>query len=95
MRCTYCEKILWDVLPCIRRELAVNLKKRGLKHKEIAQKIGVSTSAISQYLMDKRGCHDMLKKEIALEIQKSTNYLLNGNDIIKEMCRLCRVIRKD
>ena len=50
-----CEHALWYVLPQIRAELASELVKAGLSQKQAAEKLGLTPSAVSQYLHKKRG----------------------------------------
>lgn len=94
MKKTPCEIIVWTVLPCIRKKLAENLLNKGLSQKEIAEKIGVSNAAISQYISDKRGGNVQLDDEIVNEIEKSANAILNGEDVVKEICRICKIIKE-
>jgi len=42
------------ILPALRRELAIALKEQGKTQKQIAQLLGVTEAAISQYLNAKR-----------------------------------------
>ncbi|RLF44034.1 MAG: transcriptional regulator [Thermoplasmata archaeon] len=95
MKKTPCEYIVWNILPCIRKRLAENLLKRGLSQKEIAEKIGVSNAAISQYISNKRGRFGHFDKKIEEEIEKSANEILNGKDVIDEICRICKIIKKE
>lgn len=94
MKKTPCEMIVWTVLPCIRKKLAKNLLGKGLSQKEIAEKLGVSNAAISQYITDKRGGNVKLSDEIDEEIEKSANAILNGEDAVKEICRICKIIKE-
>ncbi len=94
MKKTPCEMIVWTVLPCIRKKLAKNLLGKGLSQKEIAEKLGVSNAAISQYITDKRGGNVKLSDEINGEIEKSANAILNGEDAVKEICRICKIIKE-
>ncbi len=95
MRKTPCEYIVWNILPCIRKKLAENLLKSGLSQKEVAEKLGVSSAAISQYLSNKRGKMEKFNTKIEREIEKSARAILNGKDVIDEICRICRIIKKD
>ncbi|HEC75940.1 MAG TPA: helix-turn-helix domain-containing protein [Thermoplasmatales archaeon] len=95
MKKTPCEEIVWTVLPCIRKKLAENLIGKGLKQKEVAEKLGVSTAAISQYISDKRGNTSIFDNKIENEIKKSADSILNGGDVVEEICRICRVVKKE
>ena len=50
-----CELIVWYVIPTIRAELAKELIKLGLSQKEVSERLGITQSAVSQYVKDKRG----------------------------------------
>ena len=93
MKKTPCEDIVWNILPCIRRKLAFNLLKMGLSQKEVAEKLEISTAAVSQYLSNKRGHMTSFTDEIEKEIAQSANNILNGDDIITELCRICTLIK--
>ena len=50
-----CEKIIWHVLPAIRKEFSINLiKNYGLNQKQVAELLGITPSAVCQYLSAKR-----------------------------------------
>lgn len=95
MKKTPCEEIVWTVLPCIRKKIAENLIEKGLKQKEVAEKLGVSTAAVSQYISDKRGNTSVFNNKIEKEIKNSAEVILNGGDVIEEICRICRIIKKE
>lgn len=95
MKKTPCEVIVWNVIPCIRKRLAENLLKYGLSQKAIAEKIGVSDAAISQYLSNKRGSNDTFDENIGKEIEKSAKKILDGGDVVKEICRICNIVKKE
>lgn len=95
MKKTPCEEIVWTVLPCIRKKIAENLIEKGLKQKEVAEKLGVSTAAVSQYISDKRGNASILNNKIEKEIKKSAESILNGEDVVDEICRICKIIKKE
>lgn len=93
MRKTPCEIIVWDVLPCIRRELAKNMEELGLNETKIADKIGVTVAAVSQYLSNKRGIATSFDGDIQKEIKKSAKKIIDGEDAVKEICRICSLIK--
>ena len=56
MQRTYCEYMMWNGLPVIRREIAESMiNKYGLNQKEAAKKLGVTPAAVCQYVSKKRG----------------------------------------
>lgn len=93
MRKTPCEIIVWYILPCIRKKMAEYMAEK-LPQKEIAEKLGLSNAAISQYLSDKRGRNFKFDEQIIREIRKSADRIINGGDAIEETCRICNIIKK-
>lgn len=60
----------WYVLPVVRKELAKNLKEEGnLRQKEVADILGISESAVSQYL---KGTRAGLADQNGVEIEIPT-----------------------
>jgi len=98
MQRTPCEYILWNGIPNIRKVFAETLiKQYGLSQREAAEKIGITPSAVSQYLSKKRGKKDILDEVIIQEIHISTERIMknNGNNVICETCRICRLVQKN
>jgi predicted transcriptional regulator len=98
MRRTPCEYTLWNGLPNIRKELANTLiTQYGLSQREAAEKIGITPSAVCQYRSKKRGKKDILDVSIIQEISISAERIMknNGNDVILETCRICRLVQKN
>ena len=97
MQRTPCEYMIWNGIPAIRKELAETLIKQfGLNQREAAEKLGLTPSAICQYLSKKRGKNDTFDLTITKEIIISAERIMNnnGNDVVVETCRICRLIQK-
>jgi hypothetical protein len=62
---------VYYLLPAIRRELAKSLKKLGKDQKTIAEYLGVTPAAISQYISGKRGKEIDLPPEFVKEAVNS------------------------
>ena len=95
MNHTPCEYIVWNGLPIIRRGIAkIMVKKYGLSQKEAANKLGISTAAVSQYLSGKRGKADVTNIEILNEIDISAERIITHGDkvVVTEICRLCKIL---
>jgi predicted transcriptional regulator len=91
-----CEHALWYVLPQIRAELAHELIKSGLSQRQAAEKLGLTPSAVSQYLHKKRGektkkspRYRQLIEKTATQIQKESK----EEAIAKLICDCCRGAR--
>lgn len=65
----------------------------GLSETEIAEKIGVTIAAVSQYFSNKRGMTTSFDGDIMREIKKSAQKVIEGEDAIKEICRICSLIK--
>jgi len=94
---TPCEHIVWHGLPVIRKEIAKSMIDNfGLNQKEVAKKLGITSSAVSQYLSGKRANVDIKDKDIIYEINKSAKLIIKSgeNKTISETCRLCKIFSK-
>jgi predicted transcriptional regulator len=94
MKYTTCEYIVWNGLPIIRKGIALSMiNDYGLNQKETAEKLGISQSAVSQYLSGKRGNINITDKEIKKEIKKSAGKIIQLGDesSVSETCRLCKI----
>jgi len=87
-----CEEALWYVLPQIRADLARELIKNGSSQKETAQLLGLTPSAVSQYLHKKRGGkfktapgYKGYIKKVAKEIKETKSQ----DEISKLICKCC------
>lgn len=85
---------VWYIIPCLRSEIAKNLISKGLPQKNIAKILGVTESAVSQYVKNKRASHLELESDIKSEIEKSSERLIKDSNIITEMQGICKKIRK-
>ena len=93
---------LWYVIPSIRKALVTELKKHNLKQKEIAPLLGITESAISQYMRDKRAscCYEAFQQQpLKCEIERSAKTIFtqespNPSVALREINRLCNIIRE-
>jgi len=93
---TPCEIIVWNVVPIIRKEFAKNLiENHSLNQRKVADKLGVTESAVSRYLSGKRGILEITDDEILEEIKVSANKIAAENEaiVIEETCRICRLLK--
>lgn len=82
------------VIPVIRREMSKKMDEKGLKQIEIAKELGITQSAVSQYLKGKRAIINIdLTSEIEKEIEKAVENISSSNDDLAapiEIRRICR-----
>ncbi|MCP2619703.1 helix-turn-helix domain-containing protein [Candidatus Aminicenantes bacterium AC-334-K16] len=92
-----CELIIWNVLPAIRREFArILVQEFNLSQREVAAKLGITESAVSQYLKMKRGQKLQFDQAILKEIRKAmkdVSTTLDNTLLIEKTCRICSLVR--
>jgi hypothetical protein len=91
-----CEEAVWYILPIIRKEFAKSLiKDHGLTQRKAAEKLGITESAVSQYVSKKRGDLKISDSTIKKEIKISTKRIANGDvEVMKiEICRVCHLLQ--
>lgn len=81
------------IIPTIRRYFSKYLKEKGMKQKEIASILGISSSSISQYTSNKRAHKLDFPLCILQSIQNSAKKISNQQTYIKEMQHLLSIIR--
>ncbi|MBL7100639.1 MAG: helix-turn-helix domain-containing protein [Nanoarchaeota archaeon] len=87
---------VWYVIPALRKAFAEIMLKKGLKQKDIAKRLDLAKSAVSQYLKSQRGTELKFDKTMHKKIEKSVNNILKNKSTVKEeIIRLCNIIRKD
>ena len=82
------------ILPAIRKQLTIALAKKGLKQKEVAEKLNLTPAAVSQYLSEKRGTTSF-PESVKKEINNSTKLILeNKSTPHKELYKISNMIKK-
>ncbi|KXA95877.1 hypothetical protein AKJ65_00025 [candidate division MSBL1 archaeon SCGC-AAA259E19] len=99
-----CEIVATKVLPAIRTVLVKDLINRHeLSQKEVAESLGVTQAAVSQYLSSTRGDRDLEDKlknsKLFGRIRELSDKIAEGNpqksQISEDFCDICRLIRKE
>lgn len=87
---------VWYLIPALRREIAkILIKDYGLTQKKVAECLGITEAAISQYLKSKRGNEIKFSKDSMQEIKRATKEVIEKKeDITKEIYNLCVLLRK-
>lgn len=95
---------VWYILPTIRKELVIALKKLGHSQKEIAEFLNVTEPAVSQYTKQKRAQKIILNQEVKTLIRKSANEIKDSktafqkiqqiNDFIRHSKARCEIHRQ-
>ncbi|MAH33170.1 transcriptional regulator [archaeon] len=85
---------VWYIMPALRREIAKSLiKDFNFTQKQVAEYMGLTEAAVSQYLSSKRGKDVVFSDAVSSEIKKSAKRIKDDkNVIISEMMRLCNLM---
>ena len=87
---------VWYVLPSLRRALALELvKAHRMPQVKVAGLLGVTESAVSQYVSAKRAKGISLTNEVKAEIQKAASRLAaEKSSASEELYNICMRMRK-
>ncbi|MBS3174343.1 hypothetical protein J4440_00510 [Candidatus Woesearchaeota archaeon] len=86
---------VWYIIPALRRELTSSMKISGLKQVEIANKLGLTKSAVTQYLNHKRASELAFNNKIKDAINESSKRIRNKLDAIREIQLLLNLTRQE
>jgi predicted transcriptional regulator len=91
-----CEIAVWYVLPAIRSELSKELAK-AMSQKEISEILGITQSAVSQYVSNKRGSKIEFQEDVMDAIRDLANDIAAGNldNQTLRICEICIKVRED
>jgi uncharacterized protein len=84
---------VWYILPAIRSELVVSLKKEGLSQRKIAYLLGVTESAISQYTKSKRAQKITFNSEVKEFISNSVKLINSKTTAYQQIQKISNFIR--
>ena len=86
---------VWYILPAIRKKVALKLVKRGLSQKKVADIMGVTEAAVSQYKKSKRAKVEIFDQNLEEELEKSIQRIIDDEiQFYKEVIRLNELIKK-
>src|SRR3989338_5814733 len=87
---------VWYIIPAIRRETAICLsKKHNISYDKIDSIMGLTKTAISQYISGKRVEKIKMHPKALAEVEISCNRLMkNKSTIIKEISRILDIIKR-
>lgn len=92
-----CEVALWHILPCIRACLARELVEKDLTQQRVADILGITQAAVSQYIGEKRGnfrtkdnpAYNLIK-ELADDLEKD-----RVDNLSKRICQICSRVQEN
>ena len=86
---------VWYVLPAIRKEFAIAMIAAGLSQKKVAQILGVTEAAVSQYKKEKRAHEFAFDDAFKSEVKKSVEIVMQRPAILfEEMMRIDNYIKQ-
>ena len=80
------------ILPALRREFAAVFKANGMAQAKIARLFGVTDSAVSQYLSDKRAAGIVFGKEIKEHIARAAPEITTQERFVFETQQLLNLL---
>ena len=93
-----CEIMVQRVLPAIRAEVArTMIVEFNCTQQHVAEVLGLSRAAVSQYVSEKRGADVGFSEETREQIRIFASELLNEltpREKVKKMCEVCKHVQK-
>ncbi|MEK6952118.1 MAG: helix-turn-helix domain-containing protein [Nanoarchaeota archaeon] len=86
---------VWYVLPTIRKEIVKGLLEKGLNQNQIAKKLSLRKSTISQYVNKKRGKDIKFDDETIKSIKKAVDNIMDNKEPSKEIANICELFVKN
>jgi uncharacterized protein len=94
-----CIAAVWYLIPAVSAGLAKRLAKEGLSQSQIAEKLGTTRAAVSQYLSGKRGTELRLgpksKAKVAEIARKLAKEGASDSELSLAMCGICAIARRE
>lgn len=90
------EMDVWYLIPAVRKELSrILVEEHNLKQKEVAALLGITNSAVSQYLKAKRGADlSFSEKEVQVIRTYATKMNSDPKNVLQYMVELSAVLKK-
>ncbi len=86
---------VWYLLPALRRALALEMARQGIKGVEIAELLGVTKSAVSQYFSKARAVAFTFDAGMKKEIQASASRIIGGEGGVLEIQKLIMLLKEN
>lgn len=85
------EIMVWYILPAIRRELTkVLVKEHGFTQKKVAELLGVTEAAVSQYQKSKRAKDVTFDDNVMVHIRGAAEEIVkNPDSLVQEIQKIC------
>lgn len=83
---------VWYVIPAIRKELAVCLVKGGQSQRKVAEILGITEAAVSQYVQKKRA-GVKLPSEVKEFIHHCSKLIKDKDSAFKQIQNICKFVK--
>ncbi|HIH70281.1 transcriptional regulator, partial [Methermicoccus shengliensis] len=91
-----CERVVFYVLPAIRAQLArVLVKEYGVPQQKVAELMGLTSAAVSQYINSKRGAELALSNSVMEHIHECAQQMLSREAEKDYICKICHLIQSE
>jgi len=91
-----CERVVFYILPAIRAQLArVLVKEYGVPQQKVAELMGLTSAAVSQYINSKRGAELALSSSVMEHIHACARQMLSRNVEEGYICKICHLIQSE
>ena len=85
---------VWYLIPALRKELAkILISDFDMSQRKVSQALGITESAVSQYLKSKRGSEMKFAKDEMNEIKEAAKKIVEKGNANEELYKLCIVFR--
>lgn len=90
------EMEVWYLIPALRREISkILIEEYNFTQKKTAEFLGITESAVSQYLKSKRGKQIKFSQEELKKIKKCAKKIVTKNEeVMQNIYELCVSLRK-
>lgn len=89
-----CEVARWNTIPRIRKRIVYYLvRELNMNQRECAEKLDLTTAAVSLYMSGKRGKGEDFDERMEEEIRRSAHRIAEGKNPAMEICRLCSMLQ--
>ena len=87
---------VWYLIPALRREMVkVLIRNHGMSQKDASKVLGITESAVSQYLSDKRGNEMTFSKKDNKKIEECVKDIIKDKEnVMDHMYKLCLEFRE-
>lgn len=82
------------IIPALRRSFAQHLREQGMKQKDIAGRLNITSASISQYRSTKRGHQIQFPTAVEEEIKKSATAIKDIVTYLRETQRILSFLRQ-